>query len=132
MPTMANITVKKNDGTTDQVYTAAQASGGDKAPAVWRNNSVGSAIAHRPQFEVVARPNGTGSARRVEAKMTWPYTVTGSDGKIAVAEKAILSTSFLLPSNMPLSEINEAVSQALNLMATTLVKDAHKEGYAPA
>ncbi|UUW21321.1 MAG: hypothetical protein [Sanya fiers-like virus 23] len=132
MPTMANITVKKNDGTTDQVYTVATASGGDKAPAVWRNNSVGTAVAHRPTFKCSARANGTGSARRVDTEMVWPYTVTGTDGKISVVDKAIFTGSFLLPNGMPLTEVNEAVAQAMNLLASALIKSAHQEGFAPA
>jgi len=32
MPSMADITVKKNDGTTDVTYTAISAASGDKSP----------------------------------------------------------------------------------------------------
>lgn len=35
MPNMANITVKKADGTTDVVYTALTPSAGDKTSARW-------------------------------------------------------------------------------------------------
>lgn len=132
MPTMADITVKKNDGTTDQVYTTVQASGGDKAPAVWRNNSVGSAIGHRPTFQLSARMNGQGTARRLEGTFVWPSTVTGSDGKITIVDKAILTVGGVLPVGMPLTDINEAVAQALNLFAAALIKSSFQQGYAPA
>lgn len=132
MPTMANITVKKNDGTTDVTYTAAQASGGDKSPAVWRNNTVGSAIGHRPMFSALARSNGQGTARRIETSFVWPYTVTGSDGKVVISDKAIISLSAVMPTGMPVSDINEAASQALHLLASPLIKSSLREGYAPA
>lgn len=48
MPTLSNITVKKNDGTTDVIYTGVAPSAGDKSPAVLRNNSLGSAAAFHP------------------------------------------------------------------------------------
>jgi hypothetical protein len=128
---MANITVKKNDGTTDVIYTAVVPSAGDKSPAVWRNNTVGTAASHRPEFRTVARANGTGTARRVDISGVYPYTVTGTDGKITVADKFTFVGSALVPSGMPDADVNEAVSQTLNLMASTLIKDSVKAGYAP-
>jgi hypothetical protein len=132
MPTMANITVKKNDGTTDQVYTGVQPSGGDKSPAVWRNASVGTAIGHKPTFQVSARSNGGNTARRVEGSFVWPYTVTGADGKIVVSDRAIISFSAIMPTGMLTTDINEAASQGCNLIASSLVKSSLQEGFAPA
>lgn len=39
MPTMANITVKKADGTTDIVFDAIAGSGGDTSAARWRQDT---------------------------------------------------------------------------------------------
>lgn len=129
---MANITVKKNDNVTDVIYTAVSASAGDKSPAVWANNTVGTAASHRPEFRATTRSNGTGSARRMDIVGVYPYTVTGSDGKITVADKVVLQASLLKPLGMPDTDVNEAVSQMLHLMASTLIKDSGKSGYAPA
>jgi hypothetical protein len=131
MPQIANLTVKKNDGTTDVTYTAVVPSGGDKSPALWRNSAVGTAAAHQPTLVVSSRNNGTGTARRVEGQVVYPTTVTGSDGKVTVADRAIISISGVIPQGMPTADVNEAVSQAMNLFATTLVKDTFKSGYAP-
>lgn len=131
MPQMANITVKKNDGVTDVVYTAVVPSAGDKSPAVWRNNTVGTAASHRPEFRTISRDNGTSSARRVDFSAVYPYTVTGADGRIVVADKFSLSGSALVPKGMPDTDIGEAVSQTLNLAASALIKQAVKDGYAP-
>lgn len=131
MPNMANITIKKNDGVTDVIYTAVVPSAGDKSPAVWRNNTVGTAASHRPEFKSVSRDNGTGTARRVDFSAVYPYTVTGTDGKIVVADKFTFSCSCLVPKGMPDTDVNEAASQTLNLMAATLIKDTVKAGYAP-
>lgn len=131
MPSAANITVKKNDGVTDIIYTSVVPSSGDKNPAIWRSESVGTALSHRPTFSLSSRNNGTGTARRLEGSVVYPTTVTGSDGKITVADKAIINIGGLIPNGMPTADVNEAVSQAMNLFVATLTKDSFKAGYAP-
>lgn len=131
MPSIANLTVKKNDGVTDVTFTAEVPSSGDKNPALWRNESVGTAISHRPTLSLSSRNNGTGTARRLDGSFTYPTTVTGTDGRVTVADKAIIGITGVIPLGMPVADINEAVSQAMNLFVTTLVKDSFKAGYAP-
>jgi hypothetical protein len=131
MPSIANLTVKKNDGVTDVTYTAEVPSSGDKNPALWRNQSVGTAISHRPTLTLSSRSNGSGTARRMEGQLMYPTTVTGTDGKVTVADKAIIGITGVIPLGMAVTDINEAVSQAMNLFVTTLVKDSFKSGYSP-
>jgi hypothetical protein len=128
---MANITVKKNDGTTDVVYTQQVPSGGDRSPAIWRNLTVGSAPGHNPELKSTSRPNGTGSARRVEMTFKYPYTVTGADGKIQISDTFLLEVSAVVPQGMPTADINEAASQGSNLIGATLTKDVLNSGFAP-
>lgn len=131
MASLANITVKKNDGTTDITYTGIAPSAGDRSPAIWRSQTIGTAAAHRPELRMTSRSNGTGGARRVEGTYTYPTLVTDSGGKIQVADKVIVSFSAVIPQGMPDTDVNEAVSQSCHLMATTLVKDSIKSGFAP-
>lgn len=131
MPQMANITVKKNDGTTDIVYTAMIPSAGDKSAAIWRANTVGTAPALRPEMQVVSLANGPRTARRVNAKFSYPSLVTGSDGKVSVSDRVIIDVSAVIPQGMLDADVNEAVSQGLNLAASTLIKDSVKAGFAP-
>lgn len=132
MPTMANITVKKNDNTTDVVYTVVNASGGDKSPAVWRNNTIGTAAAQRPEYRLQSRSNEAQTARRMDGSYTYPSLTTGSDGKINVASRFNLTVSAVVPADMLDTDLNEAVSQSLHLLAATLTKDSFKAGFAPA
>lgn len=131
MPQLANITIKKNDGTTDIVYTGVAASAGDGNPAVWRSNTVGAAVAFRPEFRVVTRNNGSKTARRIEGEFSYPEVVTGTDGVTRVTERANGSFSFLLPNGMQETNANEAASQFLNMCASALMKDTVKSGFAP-
>jgi hypothetical protein len=74
MPSMADIIVKKNDGTTNITFTAMVASAGDKSQAIWRSTTVGTAAAHQPELRMTSRANGTGTARRVDLHFSYPST----------------------------------------------------------
>lgn len=128
---MANITVKKNDGTTDVVYTALTPSAGDKTPAYWRNNTVGTAESHKPEMRMTSKPNGDLSSRAVSVNFSYPQTVTGGDGKVSIAYRTNFTLTGSIPQGMTTADVNEAVSQFLNLCASTLVKDSFKAGFAP-
>jgi hypothetical protein len=130
MPNQANITVKKNDGTTDIIWTGVQGASGDRSPAIWRSLTVGVAPAFQPRLEMTARPSGTGSARRMDVEFVYPYTTVGSDGKTNTAEKAVFTGSFLQPLGMPTTDFNEAVAQAMNLLASAHMKANFQSGYA--
>lgn len=131
MPQMANVTIKKNDGTTDVIYTAVVPSAGDKTPAIWKNQTLGSAAAHRPELRLLSRSNGTSTARRVEGTYSYPTLVTDGTGKVSVADRVILNISGVMPTGMPDADVNEAISQGFNLFAAALLKDSFKTGYAP-
>lgn len=131
MPQAGNITVKKNDGTTDIVYTSVVASAGDKTPAIFRSNTVGTAVAQRPELKVMSRDNGPLTARRVESAYVYPVLATGTDGKVNVVDKIILNVTGVVPKTALDTDVNEAVSQCFNLHAAVLLKDTFKSGYAP-
>lgn len=131
MPQIANITVKKNDGTTDVVYTGVVPSAGEKSPAIWRNQTVGTASAHQPQVSMTSRFNGARTARRIDVALTYPSLVTGSDGKVSISDRVVLNLSGVIPQGMVTTDVNEAVSQLLNVAASVLFKDSFKTGFAP-
>lgn len=128
---MANITVKKNDGTTDVIYTALAPSAGDKTPAYWRNNTIGTAEAHKPELRMTSKPNGDLSARSVTMNFSYPQTVTGGDGKVSIAYRTNFTLSGSIPQGMTTTDVSEAVSQFLNLCSSVLVKDSFKAGFSP-
>lgn len=132
MPQAANITVKKNDGTTDVIWTLQTPSGGDGVAALWRNDTVSGPIAVRPTLTSMAKWNGPRTVRQYTSEVTWPEayteTTTGLVRKNNVGRVVI--TGFL-PPGMDTNQLNELVSQAVNLFASTLHKDSMKQGYAP-
>lgn len=132
MPQMANITVKKDNGTTDIVYTAMTPSGGDGVPAVWRSASVGTAAAHQPEFRLVSKEASRGSKRHVRATYVYPQIMTNSTtGVTEVIDRAIASADFTISKGMAQLDINEFASQFANLIASALAKESVKSGFAP-
>lgn len=131
MPSMANITVKKNDGTTDVTYTGQTGASGDSLPAVWKNQSVGTAPAHQPELRISSRDAQRGARRSVRSTYVYPQIATDTTTSItSVVDKARAATEFDFPKGMSQTDINEAVSQYANLLVSTLVKDQFKTGYA--
>lgn len=131
MPQMANITIKKADGTTDVVYTQKVPSAGDKSPAVWKNDTVGTVLAARPTFSIVSMDNGNRKARRLRTSFLWPKTRTDTAGNVTVSGGASSESSHLVPQDMTPSEITEYVAQYANLLASALIKASVNDGYAP-
>lgn len=131
MPALADIVVKKNDGTTNITWSGVVPSSGDNSPAVWRSQTVGTAPAHQPQLTIRSRYNGPRTARRVEGEVVYPTLVTGSDGKISVSDRAIISFSAVVPQGMATADINEAIAQGTNLVASSLLVSTLKAGFAP-
>jgi len=132
MPNMADITVKKNDGTTDAIYTSKVPAGGDGTAAIWRYEGVGSAPALFPELRLSSRDVRKGLARNVRSTFAYPQTSTNSTtGITSVVNRARISVEWDLPKDMTQAAIDEAVSQFSNLMAAALVRTSVKAGYAP-
>lgn len=130
MSNQTNLTVKKYDGTTDIVFTALVPSSGDKTPAIWRCESVGSAAAHKPFLRMQAQPNGAGNARWVKTEFVYPVTATNTTtGVTSVIGKVSLNASAVLPLDVPDATIREAIAQSINLLKALSADVAN--GYAP-
>lgn len=135
MPTMASITVKKNDGTTDIVYDALNGSAGDSSPAMWRQDTgaaTGLPVGLRAKFSMNSKWNGPKTARQVKLNFTMPYAVQDTTTTLYTAnDRVVFDAVITVPQNIPASTINEAVAQAFNLVAASLVKSSAQVGFAP-
>lgn len=130
MPQMADVTVKANDGTTNVVYVAMSPSAGDRVPSQWRVNAANARANLRPKFELVSQKNGAGTARRLQAVFRYPCVETLNGVETLVATVPI-DVTWTIPLNATDTAIAEAVSQFANLLASTLIKDSVKAGFAP-
>jgi len=127
MPQMANITVKKADGTTDITYNALVASSGDRNPAVFRVEAASVFPARRPRATIATQDNGPKTARQVRFATSYPvYDANG-----VLLGNVPGQTMFTVPENLSVSDVAEAVHQHTNLCVTTLIRDSIKSGFAP-
>lgn len=132
MPNMADITIKKADGTTDITYTALAPSAGDKTPATWRTESVGTVAANRPVLMITSKSSSDKLARIVEGKLSYPETFTDSTtGLTSVRLRESFSFTEITRADASDSTNTELAAQAANLLKSPLVQSVLKTGYAP-
>lgn len=131
MPTLANLTVKKYDGTTDVVYVPVGAASSDGVFAEYQNTAGFPIPATRPSFKVAARNNGKGTARRINCVFRWPLFNIDPNGKVAISGSVPGEFSIVLPQDVDPLIIREAHQQFSKLIASTLMRDTMDQGQAP-
>lgn len=135
MPAMANLVVKKFDGVTDITYDAVSASGGDGSPAVWRQDTGANAalpIGLRNLFKFWTVSNGPKTARQAKFNFVSPYALQDTTTtKFSASDRVVIDGIMTVPQAIPSANINEAIYQACNLLAASLIKQSAAAGYAP-
>lgn len=132
MPQMANISIKKLDGTTDVTYESLTPSSGDKTEAKWRMTSSDSgsvAPALRKTLTVKSKSSVNGVVRIVEGKFVSPEVVT-----IGTTESQKNSTfSFVgtIDQSFTDAQAGEFAAQVANLIKSDLMQSVIKDGYSP-
>jgi len=130
MPTMANITVKASNGTTDVVYVAKSPSAGDKVPARWAVDAASTIPAFRPKASLVSRDNGNRNARTFEFDFSYPITAVES-GVTVLKATVPVKASLVLATNADATIVKEAIYQSGNLLVSSLMRAAFEDGYSP-
>lgn len=125
---MADVTIKKADGSTDILFTAKTPSAGDSVQALWRSDTVGTSAGTRPAVTCVASWNGPKTARKINVKFTYPFldATTG-----AVLGQAIYSVDATVPASMPDADVSQYAAQSANFVASSLIKSVMNAGFAP-
>lgn len=130
MANIANIVVKKTDGTTDVTFTAIAGSASDGQPATWQNTAGSTVRAYRPSLSMKAKLNGTKTARRVDVTGLFPIVRVVNSVDTLVG-KIPLDFSCPVPEWATDAEVNEAVDQFINLLASVHIRTHVKSGYSP-
>lgn len=132
MPQLADITIKKADGTTDVIYVALSPSAGDKSPAQWRVEALGTVPGNRPQFQVSSKYSADRQARIVEGKLIYPETYTDSNtGIVATRLRETFQFTSIIRQDAADATTAELAAQAANLLKSTLMQSVLKTGFAP-
>lgn len=132
MPNMADIVVKKADGTTDITYTALTPSSGDRVPAQWRVEALGTVAGNRPTLVVSSRYSQDRKARLVEGRVVLPETFTDSTtGIISVRNREMFSFNTVVHLDVSDVIVSELAAQSANLLKSALLQSVIKTGFAP-
>lgn len=132
MPTLANQTIKKADGTTDQLWTAIRGAQGPTVPAILRNLTPGTALAHKPELWMSSRMLSSGNMQELKVTAMWPQVATDTTTSLTkVVNRARFRGVWELPMDMPQTDRNEFAAQVANLLDTAVLVDSVKEGDAP-
>lgn len=127
MSTAANITVKKNDGTTDVIYGVLEGRSGDN-PARWMAPALGATPATQPELRVVSRLVPGTEKGKVIATFMYPYaTLDTTTGVTTIRSKEMLRLEYTGDREVPQSVRDEACSQGMNLLAHVAFKTMLKE-----
>lgn len=131
MSTVASITVKKNDGTTDVTYTALEGRSGDN-PAKWKAPALGATPVTQPELRVGSKAVNGSDKGKVIATFLYPYSVVNSTtGVTSVVNRELFRLEYTGDNQIPSAVRDEAVSQGMNLLSSTAFKTALKELSAP-
>lgn len=135
MPSMNDVTIKKKDGTTDIVYNALSASGGDGSPAFWRQDTGAAAalpIGLRKSAKMWGVWNGPKTARVMKINFVHPYAVQDSTTTLYSAkDRCVFDGTVTLPQGIPMTEMGEFAYQLGNFLAATLIKQSMEACYPP-
>lgn len=130
MPNMADIVVKKKDGTTDVTYAALTPSAGDKTPARWSLTASATQANLRPTLEMTSRFNASRNARNVHVVLKYPNVVT-VEGVNSVRAVPHATADFIIPLQADDAAVGEMVAQFANLLKSALMQTSVAIGYAP-
>jgi hypothetical protein len=132
MASIADLIVKKADGTTNVTYVAATPSAGDKSPAVWTLNAFSGIQGFRPRFEMQTQDNGNASVRQSTFRYSYPSLYTDSTTSLTkLLNQMSFSGTFHAPKTLTTTEWNEAWAQLGNLLCASLVRSSVQDGFAP-
>lgn len=132
MPSMANITVKKEDGTTDITYTAMSPSAGDKVPAIWNATSVSGVQGSQPTLSMVTAANTQNTYRHANFKYAYPHYYTDPDSGQEVLIATVTADAHVsCPLSIPQNVWDEAFTQFGNLLSAALIRDSVLVARAP-
>jgi len=130
MAIIANLTVKKSDGTTDVTFTAQNGAGSSQEPAFWQNTASSTVRSNRDGMTMRSHLNGTKQARRVDVQTSFAVRRTINSVETVVGRIPV-DFSVPIPEWATDAEVAEAVDQSINLIASVSIRTAIKSGFAP-
>lgn len=130
MPNMADITVKKANGSTDIVWTGVNPSSGDKVAALWKSQTVGASALQRPTLRLWAADASAGAQRSIRTALVYPILQT-ENGVVKVIGYCTQNSESKIYTDALDADVGEVVHQGFNLLASPLIKSCVIAGFGP-
>lgn len=133
MPQIANIVVKKADGTTDITYTAVTPAAGSE-PAVWKSQSIGNSAGQQPELRCSSKGRVVKGIPYRDVVLTYKYPKSVSNsttGEITISEGLSAALQIHVNQTLDSANLKEAAYQIGNLIASMLIKQSIETGYSP-
>lgn len=131
MPSIANITVKKYDGTTDVTYVPVASASSDGVPAEYQLQTGFPVPATRPTLSISTRSNTKKTSRRLVAAFKWPLSYTDASGRLVTSGSVNGEFSMVLPQDVDPLVVREAHQQFAKLIASGPMRESMDSGTAP-
>lgn len=131
MTAIANITVKKADGTTDITFNGVGGAAGDN-PAFWRCASAPGTPGQRPTLTLAGKWNAAKTVRRLDGKISFPSVYTDTSSSLTkVRSTMVMTFSIAMPQDTASADILEFAAQATNIFRDTMITGSITSGFAP-
>lgn len=133
MPQIANIVVKKADGTTDITYTAVTPAAGAE-PAVFKSQSIGTSAGQQPELRCSSKGRVVKGLPYRDVTLTYKYPKSvqnSTTGEIIITEGFSGTINVHANQSMVATDLKEAAYQFGNLVASALIKQCLNDGYSP-
>lgn len=129
MPTLADITIKKADGSTNLTYNGISSGAADGTDALWRAESIGTVAGNRPTLTIRAKSSKDKSARLLDWSFNYPETVTDSTtGIVRIINRPWGKGTFCQLVGASDQTNKEAAAQMANLLGSALVQAIFSSG----
>lgn len=136
MPSMANLSLKNNAGTT-VTAVALSPSAGDSVPARWRVETALLAPSMRPIVEMTSRYSKFSSGRvnravrRVDIKITVPHYKVDAAGNNIADGQTLFDAQLVVPQSVAPTLTDEAVALIVSAFGDSLVASSLKSQISP-
>lgn len=132
MPQIADVTVKKADGTTNIIFSGISGAGGDASPAVFRSVSAPGTTGQKPTIKITSRDSGDKATRRIVIDAVFPEVYTDTTSSLTkINSKVTMQVNVAVPQNLSSTTMSEAAAQLTNFLASALIQSSISSGFAP-
>lgn len=129
MANIQNLGIEKHAGGIIE-WSGLVGSSGDKTPAIWRSQTAGSSVSHRPEYKLATFDSQSGKQRIAKVNAVFPVLAT-VDGVSKVMDYNTFTGEFKMSKNASDTDIGEFVHQTIGLINDSVMKSAIKVGFAP-